>query len=172
MNIFILDYDITKSAQYHNDKHVVKMILESAQLLCSAHLAHSRPAHYKMSAGHMKHPCAIWTRQTQDNYFYLWNLAAELCSEYTYRYSKVHASQKVIYELPFPDFLPEGKQTPFARAFRRDMPKENLERILACEDVVEAYRLYYILDKARFCKWTGRDTPYWFNNLNLNQKLN
>lgn len=162
MNIFILDYDISKSAQYHCDKHVVKMILESAQLMCSAHIAHGKPTPYKMSAGHMKHPCAIWARQTQNNYFYLWELAKELCAEYSYRYDKIHASQAIIDNLPWPDFLPKGKQTPFARAFRRDMPSENLQRILSCKDPVEAYRLYYVLDKAHFCKWTGRSVPLWF----------
>lgn len=162
MNIFILDHDISLSAQYHCDKHVVKMILESAQLMCSAHIAHNQPAPYKMSAGHMKHPCAIWARETQDNYFYLQQLAMNLCEEYTYRYNKIHASQDIIDNLPWPSFLPKGKQTPFARAFRRDMPAENLQRILSCKDVVEAYRLYYVLDKAHFCKWTGREVPLWF----------
>jgi hypothetical protein len=162
MNIFILDEDIQTSAQYHCDKHVVKMTLESAQLLCSAHIAHNLPAPYKMSAGHMKHPCAIWARETQDNYFYLWELAKELCTEYSYRYGKVHASQSIIDNLVWPDFLPKGKRTPFARAFRRDMPVANLEKIISCADAVTAYRMYYVLDKAHFCKWTGRSVPLWF----------
>jgi hypothetical protein len=171
MNIFILDHDIQLSAQYHCDKHVVKMVLESAQLMCSAHIAHNKPAPYKMSAGHMKHPCAIWARETQDNYFYLWELAKELCAEYSFRYGKIHSSQTIIDNLPWPDFLPVGKQTPFARAFRRDMPAENLQRILSCKDAVDAYRLYYVLDKAHFCKWTGRSVPLWFEFPDLIQSL-
>lgn len=171
MNIFILDDDIRQSAQYHCDKHVVKMVLESAQLMCSAHIAHNQPAPYKISKPHMNHPCAIWARKTQDNYFYLHQLALELCEEYTYRYNKIHASQAVIDSLPWPSFLPKGKQTPFATAFRRDMPAENLQRILACSDTVSAYRMYYVLDKAHFCKWTGRSVPLWFEYPDLIESL-
>jgi hypothetical protein len=162
MNIFILDYDIEKSARYHCDKHVVKMVLESAQLMCSVHLANGVATPYKMSKGHMNHPCAIWARTCKDNYFYLWEVARQLCLEYTFRYGKVHASQAVIDSLPWPSYVPDGKMTPFARAFRRTMPVENLNRILTCTDVVEAYRLYYILDKP-FAKWNFREVPPWYS---------
>ena len=171
MNIFILDHDISLSAQYHCDRHVVKMVLESAQLLCGAHIAHGVEVPYKMSAGHMKHPCALWARETKDNYFYLWELGRQLCEEYTYRYGKVHASQKVIDNLPWPDHIPDGKMTPFARAFNRSMQPDKLNRILNTVDTVTAYRLYYVLDKAHFCKWTGRPTPLWFEFPELLESL-
>lgn len=168
MNIFILDHDIEKSAKYHCDKHIVKMPLESAQLLCSAHIFYGKPAPYKISKAHMNHPCAIWARESQDNYFYLWELGRQLCFEYTNRYGKIHASETVIDSLPWPDFLPAGKMTPFARAFRRTMPKENLDRIMACKDVVDAYRLYYILDKKDIAVWKFTETPLWFEFPDLN----
>ena len=86
MNIFFLDFNTQKCAQYHCDKHVVKMILETAQLLCGVH--HMIPqvtpqVPYKLS--HKNHPCAIWTRDSLSNYLYLCDLGLELCKEYTYR---------------------------------------------------------------------------------------
>jgi hypothetical protein len=87
MNIFFLDENPTLSAQYHVDKHVVKMILETAQLLCSVHhvtdqvtdqvthqVTHQVP--YKLS--HKNHPCAIWARESLSNYLYLCEMGLEL----------------------------------------------------------------------------------------------
>ena len=96
MNIFFLDFDVKKCAVYHCDKHVVKMILETAQLLCGVHhvveLQYEIP--YKLS--HKNHPCAIWSRESLSNYLYLCELGLALCEEYTYRYGKRHKSQDVI----------------------------------------------------------------------------
>lgn len=69
MNIFILDTNPKIAAQYHVDKHVVKMILETAQLLCSAHWLNGSEAPYKLT--HKNHPCAIWTRECVENYNWL-----------------------------------------------------------------------------------------------------
>ena len=68
MNIFVLDLDVKKCAEYHVDKHVVKMILESAQLLCGVHHIVSPDnvnIPYKLS--HKNHPCSIWTRKSLSN---------------------------------------------------------------------------------------------------------
>ena len=87
MNIFFLDFDTNKCAEYHCDKHVVKMILETAQLLCGVHhmVIHERLSNdqvpYKLS--HKNHPCAIWTRESLSNYLYLCDLGLELCKEET-----------------------------------------------------------------------------------------
>ena len=97
MNIFFLDYDTAKCAKYHCDKHVVKMVLETAQLLCGVHHMCDNvknQAPYKLS--HKNHPCAIWTRESLSNYLYLCDLGLELCKEYTYLYGKRHKSQDVI----------------------------------------------------------------------------
>ncbi len=97
MNIFILDLDVKKCAQYHVDKHVVKMILETAQLLCGVHHVTDQVTDqvpYKLS--HKNHPCSIWARESLSNYLYLCELGLELCNEYTYRYGKRHKSQDVI----------------------------------------------------------------------------
>ena len=94
MNIFVLDWDVKKCATYHNDKHVVKMILETAQLLCGSHWSTGSEAPYKLS--HKNHPCSIWVRQDLNNYLWLCELGLELCKEYSYRYGKRHKTQEII----------------------------------------------------------------------------
>ena len=114
MNIFYLHTDPKRCAEMHNDKHCVKMILEYAQLLSTAHrvldgihtVGHSTSGRKKStyvlsdsrdsilySATHISHPSAIWVRQSAKNYVWLQNLLVELCLEYTYRYGKVHKVQ-------------------------------------------------------------------------------
>lgn len=156
MNIFILDYNTKKCAQYHCDKHVVKMILETAQLLCGVH--HMTPqvtpqVPYKLS--HKNHPCAIWARQSLSNYLYLCDLGLELCKEYTYRYGKRHKSQQVIEwcminkpQIPDIDFTTPPKA----------MPDEY--KVI---DVVESYRNYYKGAKKNFAVWKNRNIPEWFS---------
>lgn len=153
MNIFVLDTNIRKCAQYHCDKHVVKMILEYAQLLSSVHRVAGNAVGYELT--HKNHPCAIWARASRDNYFWLMELALEVGDEYTYRYGKVHKSIGIIESLPIPD-LPDTGPTAHPKCVADDL--KNIP------DVVEAYRQYYNKDKAYFCKWKGRDQPYWFKN--------
>jgi hypothetical protein len=156
MNIFVLDTDTKKCAQYHNDKHVVKMILETAQLLCGVHhvVESEREIPYKLS--HKNHPSAIWARECVENYIWLCDLGLELCKEYTYRYGKRHKSQEVIeWCLVNKPTLKENNDiTPFALA----MPNE-------CKigNAVESYRNYYMVEKRRMASWKNRQTPEWFN---------
>jgi len=95
MNIFYLSHDTEECAQMHVDKHVVKMILEYAQLLSTTHRVlnnvHEGSIFYK--ATHVNHPSAVWTRQSCENYFWLYDLLVDLCCEYTYRYKKTHKVQ-------------------------------------------------------------------------------
>ena len=153
MNIFFLDRDIKKCAQYHCDKHCVKMILESVQLLCTAHHATGGSAPYKKS--HINHPCSIWVRECIENYIWLCDLGLELCKEYTHRYGKRHKSQDIIEWclIHKPNIKEIGDITSFALA----MPDE-------CKigNAVESYREYYLKYKKDFSKWTNRDLPYWF----------
>lgn len=160
MNIFILDWDVKKCAQYHNDKHVVKMILESAQLLCGVHhitlqdaLQDDLQVPYKLS--HKNHPCSIWARESLTNYLWLCELGLELCKEYTYRYGKRHKSQDVIEWciVNKPNISDKGFTQP-AKA----MPDE-----YKVNDVVESYRNYYMGEKVSFAKWKNREIPAWFN---------
>ena len=159
MNIFILDKDVKKCAQYHCDKHVVKMILETAQLLCGVHhmtdLSNGQvndQVPYKLS--HKNHPCAIWARESITNYLYLCELGLELCEEYTYRYGKRHKSLEVImWCIGNKPNLPDKGFTEPAKA----MPEE-----YKVKSVVESYRNYYREAKAGFAVWKNRPTPKWF----------
>ena len=155
MNIFLLDTDTRKCAQYHCDKHVVKMILETAQLLCGVHHMTDQVTDqvpYKLS--HKNHPCAIWSRESLSNYLYLCDLGLELCMEYTYRYGKRHKSQDVIEWciVNKPNIMDKGFTEP-ARA----MPDE-----YKLPSVVESYRNYYIGEKSKIAVWKNRETPEWF----------
>jgi len=156
MNIFILDNNPQLCAQYHNNKHVVKMILESAQLLCGAHWVTGSEAPYRLS--HKNHPCSIWVRECLENYMWLCDLGMELCREYTYRYGKRHKTQDIIewcINTP-PNIEKLGNLTPFKLA----MPNE-------CKigNAVDSYREYYIKEKKYFSKWKNRETPTFMKNI-------
>ena len=164
MNIFFLDENPTLSAKYHVDKHVVKMILETAQLLCSVHHVTAQDTDqvtdqvpYKLS--HKNHPCAIWARESLSNYLYLCELGLELGKEYTYRYGKRHKSIEVIEWciVNKPNIPDIGFTTP-ARA----MPDE-----FKVDSVVESYRNYYMGAKSDLASWKNREKPFWFGKKEL-----
>ncbi|KXI23570.1 pyrimidine dimer DNA glycosylase/endonuclease V [Photobacterium sanguinicancri] len=153
MNIFILDQDIKQCAQYHCDQHVVKMILESVQMLCTALNKKGFVTPYKST--HIKHPCVLWVEASYDNFIWLRDLTIELNKEYKYRYGKDtdHKSMAVlpqIADLVFPSI----GLTPFPQAMP-DIYKVD-------DDPILAYRQFYMGDKAKFAKWTKRSPPQWF----------
>ena len=152
MNIFVLDQDPKTAAQMLVDKHVVKMILESAQILSTVCHAKGVEAPYK--ATHKAHPCTVWAGQSKGNWQWLVDHSLAMCNEYTHRYGKTHASQRVIEWCRDnrPEF-PDNERTPFAQA----MPKEYKK---PCP--VDAYRAYYMGEKAKFATWKNRPTPYWW----------
>ena len=153
MNIFFLDEDIKKCAEYHVDKHSTKMCVEYGQILCSVHWVLGKEAPYKLS--HKNHPCSIWTRESLSNYLYLCELGLELCKEYTYRYGKRHKSQEVIeWCLINKPNIPDIGFTEPAKA----MPDE-----YKVKSVVESYRNYYMGAKSGFAVWKNREKPEWFN---------
>lgn len=152
MNIFYLDKNPRKCAEYHNDKHVVKMILETAQLLCSAHWATGGDAPYKLS--HKNHPSSIWVREDLNNYMWLCELGINLCWEYTHRYGKTHKTYDVL--LWCSDNHPKIPNNRFSHP-PLAMPDEYKE---LCH--VQSYRNYYMGDKRDFCNWKQRDIPNWF----------
>lgn len=160
MNIFVLSKNTKKCARYHANKHVVKMILETAQLLCSAHAILDNASTiedielYKLT--HKNHPCSVWVRSSKANYEWLYDLFYELCEEYTYRYGKVHlCDTKLKNVLAFvPKNIPDIPMTPFALA----MPDECKE-----EDPVESYRNYYRTHKQHLLSWSKRPEPEWIN---------
>jgi len=154
MNIFLLDWDVKKCAQYHCDKHVVKMILETAQLLCGVHHTISPTDQIPYKLSHKNHPCAIWARESVTNYLYLCELGLELCKEYTYRYGKRHKSQDVI------EWCITNKAKISDKGLTRPalaMPDE-----YKVEDVIQSYRNYYNGAKSDFAVWKNREIPEWF----------
>jgi hypothetical protein len=157
MNIFYLDSNARLAAQYHNDKHVVKMILETAQLLSTAHhiLDGDKAIASIYKSTHKNHPSAVWARQSNSNYNWLYNLFCELCNEYTHRYGKVHLTdtklRSVLKQLPVN--INSGTFTQPTQA----MPDEYKN-----VDAVTAYRAYYRSSKAHLAAWTKQSTPSWY----------
>ena len=154
MNIFILDKEVEKCAEYHCDKHVIKMILESAQMLSAVVRLNGHDIGYKLT--HKNHPCTIWARESLSNYNWLVRLTRLLNYEYRYRYDKDvnHKSYDLVKTLPIPD-LPDIGLTPFAQAIPEQYKNKN---------AVKAYRDYYINEKSSFLTWTKRKKPKWINN--------
>jgi len=90
MNIFYLDRDPVKAAKVQYNKHVVKMILESAQMLCTAHHHYDNGHNVPYKKAHYNHPSTIWCRQNAKQYMWLYNHMLALGEEYTKRYKKTH----------------------------------------------------------------------------------
>jgi hypothetical protein len=183
MNIFYLDNDVTKCAESHVDKHVVKMILEYAQLLSTAHriidgvpstrlsksgrqqkcyILPDEREQVLYSATHVNHPSAVWCRQNDSNYIWLSKLLLACCKEYTYRYGKVHKCEEtgLVKSLFFnlPKNISNGSFTGPTPA----MPDE-------CKvpgDSLQSYRNYYVMNKSHLWSWkgkiNGRNKPNWF----------
>ena len=92
MNIFYLHRCPVKAAQVQYNKHVVKMILESAQMLCTAHHHYDENTDVPYKKAHYNHPSTIWTRESDEQYMWLFDHMVALGKEYTKRYGKVHLS--------------------------------------------------------------------------------
>lgn len=186
MNLFYLDQNLDKCAEYHVDKHIVKMPLEVAQLLCTAiwvdyHLGFVPRAlnkeesaklnNLKKDIKHLSpeerpltpylpmmynHPCTIWVRSSLDNFEWAHCYGNALNEEYCYRYGKRHKSIEEVVNK-----LPEPKNMPrlgFTK-FGLAMPEE----LKDYDNPIQSYRDYYHLDKATFASWTGRSKPEWWN---------
>jgi hypothetical protein len=178
MNIFALDHDVTKCAEYHVDRHAVKMILEYSQLLSTAHRILDGVQHQFLSdsgrrttawrlddwretklykATHINHPSAIWARSTSGNYSWLHNLLVAVCEEYSYRYGKVHKCEssglvEALAELP--KNIKHATMTPVLLA----MPDQ-----YKVPDPIESYRNYYRSGKQHLFSWKKREVPSWVN---------
>ena len=111
MNIFVTDPDPVISAQTLCDKHVVKMVLESAQMLSTAWREYSSEyadEHELYKTAHLNHPCSIWVRLARENYRWLYKHFVALCEEYTHRYEKSHASARLKGPLMWAPFNPRS----------------------------------------------------------------
>ena len=181
MNLFILNKDPVLAAQQQCNTHVVKMIVESAQMLSTAHRMLDGTLERRASksgkttvkywtlpderentfykAVHMNHPCTVWTTKSNNNYTWHWVHFAALCDEYKYRYGKVHGTDKLLREALYslPKNIPIGylTQQPLAMKANPECMDPN--------DVVGSYRKFYQTKQHRFkMVWTKRDIPEWF----------
>ena len=186
MNMFVLDEQPMKAAEYHCNKHVVKMILEAGQMGCAAHwmswldkldktradfklmrdvkkfLKDNVPQDKQPPWGltHVNHPCTIWTRQSLENYSWHMELMGCLLWEYNRRYNRVHKSVTVQQWLlrNTPLSFPVQGRTPFPICMKEEYKVD--------DDPVKSYRNYYIKDKVRFAKWEPRaQTPKWYKEM-------
>jgi hypothetical protein len=187
MNIFYLDKDPKVCAEMHLDKHVVKMIIEYAQLMSTAHRVLDGVEYFDktangrkikrwrmedpkfetglMKASHVNHPSGIWVRASKENYMWLNRMWNHLLLEYTHRYGKRHACANrmdVLYV--WPENIPDVPFTPPTPA----MPTE--VKIIAENpipgrkyDSLASYHNYYIKHKSYFAKWTNRPVPTWYS---------
>jgi hypothetical protein len=191
VNIFYLDPDPKICAEMHVSKHVVKMIIEYAQLMSTAHRVLDgtqytdmttngrRIQRWRMSdpvvestlykASHINHPSAIWCRENKENYVWLYRMWFYLLQEYTYRYGRQHECAKLRDALYLtPENIPDGKFFAPTPA----MPPEL--KVLAENpvpgrkyDSLKSYHNYYNVSKRGFATWQGkinsRPTPSWYN---------
>ena len=177
MNIFYLDKDPAICAVMHVDKHCVKMILETAQLLSTAHRVLDGVETIQLNkncrkvkrwilpddgrsilyeATHINHPSAIWARQSKENYKWLFSLFVELCTEYSYRYGKTHKCASMINMLMVPpNNISNGPFTEPTPA----MP----EQYKVPGNSIKSYHNYYNGEKQRMFSWKKRDVPEFIN---------
>lgn len=177
MNIFYLDWNTEICSQYHCDKHVVKMIIEYAQLMSTAHRLIDGTEYIDNSSGrkikrwklnderenilykasHINHPSAIWTRQGHATYSWLYSLWTNCLNEYTHRYNKTHACEKLRFSLGKPpNRIADGNWSEPPQAMPDDCKMSG--------NSIMAYRQYYIKKKNHFAKWTKREIPFWYTH--------
>lgn len=144
MNIFFLHLIPSICAIYHVDRHVVKMILETAQLLCTAIWVSGKEAPYKKT--HENHPSAIWARKSKANWLWLKKLGIALCEEYRFRYGKIHKSESIIRALECPE-LPDDEFT---------SPTPAMPDKYKCDCSLKSYRNYYLFGKVHLHLWKTR----------------
>ena len=161
MNIFFIDKCPVMSAIQLCDKHVVKMVLETAQMCSTA-------MHYWDQAKHMEHvyksayvnhPMTVWVRDNVHNLAWAVIHGLSIGREYTYRYGKNHKSTKVLEEIN--DVLTDMAWGDVHSFALHTTPPQCMPDQFKCDDYVEAYRNYYRTDKAHILQWTGRPTPEW-----------
>ena len=182
MNIFVLDENPSIAAAMHCDKHVSKMVLESAQMLSTAHrmldgvetksrsnsgkrivkyyMLGDNREYYLYNAVHFNHPCTIWTRESSQNYLWHYELFCCLCDEYTKRFGdKIHLTDRSLREhlKATPNNIPDAEMTPFRLAMKSNPECMNES------SPVESYRQFYMTKQKRFkMEWKYTKTPHWF----------
>lgn len=182
MNVFYLSHDVTECAQQHVDKHAVRMILEYAQILSTAHrfldgnlvqgltktgrnvkrwvLSDPQQQLLLYAATHINHPSVVWARTSAANYQWLARLLDQLCTEYTYRYGKVHKTQRD----GLAQFLLLNTPINIAQSAFTEPTPAMPDQYKVEQSSIKSYRQYYIGAKSRMFKWKNRTTPDWISN--------
>ena len=148
MNIFFLHKHPVIAAQMQCDKHVVKMVLETAQMLSTAARAQGHDVGYK--SAYPKHPMTLWVGQSTDNFRRAWLHGMSLAKEYTNRYDKIHKSQEILEQL---EYYATGNESDITE------PPQCMPDQYKTDDYVTAYRNYYVGDKKRFAKYKNCKPP-------------
>ncbi|KAF2072347.1 hypothetical protein CYY_006342 [Polysphondylium violaceum] len=169
MNLFYLDLVAKKSARYHCNKHVVKLILEATQILYGVwHVIEGSNEKWKIRAPenpmkltHTNHPLSIWARTNTKTYDIVSEYCLCLLDEYTLRYGKVHSCTKHMDFLAKekPKNLPVSNTCPVMPLCMPDQYK--VVPTKSWQDVVDSYRAYYIGEKLHFCAYKDVDWPDW-----------
>ena len=170
MNIFYLSEHAQIAARMQCDQHVVKMTLESAQMLCTAINVCGGESPYKTT--HLNHPCSIWARHNYDNFMWLKRHALELAYEYTRRFGKVHKSQAVIEHCAIEVERVRalfgrgpGNTLRFGPTEGRTKPPLCMPDKYKTDDHVQSYRAYYLGEKRSFARWSKtREAPRWWQD--------
>ena len=156
MNIFFIHEDAREAARMVCDKHVTKMILESVQMLSTAHQEGDAP--YGCIKSHINHPCTKWARNSMGNYRWLVDHVVEMCEEYTRRYGKVHRMEEAARWM---DTTPPNNLTTYSEALT-EKPQCMPDHCKVKGNAVGAYRKYYLKEKSYFAKWKWSSAPEWF----------
>ena len=182
MNRFRIEETPSQCAKSHCDKHVPKMVVEEAQMLCTAHrlldgTLEKRPSvsgktmvkYWKLpddresvvyKAVHMKHPCTIWAAESLANYRWAYALFEYLCEEYSHRYGKVHASQTKLLETLA--LAPENIDKTLTVS-TMPLAMGAAPQCMDPNDIIGSYRKFYMTKQERFdMKWKNRPVPEWF----------
>lgn len=171
MNIFYLDENPEVCARYHCDKHVVKIILESAQLLFGAArylTSGNENMNYEgwYKSTHINHPCAKWVRDSSSNFKYLVDLTTHLNNEFKYRYDRLnnHLSYDKLLNLGILEFSSDHKDL-FSNSDFSELPKVVSEDCIMVS-TIDSYRKYYNVHKSNLLSYTKRSVPKFVSNFN------
>jgi hypothetical protein len=164
MNIFYLSKDPRKCARYHVDKHVVKMIVETAQLLSTALVKNGyrsiqSPDTPIYKPTHPNHPSNIWARASQANFEWLHDLGIELCKEYEFRYKREHKTKATLGNILFVYTVLEAKKSFSTDSFTPPPAVMPNEFIIEGRSIA-SYRNYYSNDKFRLLRYSGRNFKF------------
>ena len=165
MNIFHLDKDPILCAKWLCDKHCVKMVLETAQMLSTGYQKEFGIKNDLYKPAYPKHPMTIWVGNSRGNFQFTFNLFKNLLDEYTYRYHKKHSSHK-IYDLLNSKY--NNWTTNMFGMFSNPplcMPEE-----YKTDCYITSYRKYYIGEKKRIAKYKFTKPPYWLGDLLKEQR--